>query len=79
MRQSHSFQYDVPCVIKEDGDTAQDLIDYCKELGAFIEEATENEEIPEETETLYCINMRGVPEVWTELAIRRNFLERGKS
>lgn len=59
-----SAQYGMACVVAEDGDTAQHVIDYCRDAGAWREvDGVE-----------FCVQLRPDvgPELWTERSLRRS-------
>lgn len=64
-------QYSMPCVVADDGDTAQEVIDRCWEVEAVRTEFDGFE---------FCAQLRSDvgPELWTESSLRRS-LERPAS
>jgi len=64
MELTSADQYGISCVVAEDGDTAQQVIDFCWEAGATRQiDGIE-----------YCVQLRPEvgPELWTERALRRS-------
>lgn len=72
MKLGFASQYKTACVILEEGDTAQEVIDRCyEEMALFIEEG---EPCP------VVDTGRGVgPELYTELSLRRSFTGPGET
>jgi hypothetical protein len=62
MHVTFSDQYQIKCYVVEDGDTAQQIIDRCREAGAV--RRVDGEE--------FCLDIRpdAGPELWTEDALR---------
>ena len=67
-RETYSTQYNTPCVIAEDGDDEDDIIEFADDIGAHYWEG------PEPEDKLYVVTLRPDvgPECWTERAIRRS-------
>lgn len=60
----YSAQFNTACVVAEDGDTAQEVIDHCWDSGSMREvDGVE-----------YCVQIRpdAGPELWTERSLRRS-------
>jgi hypothetical protein len=64
MKPTYSKQYAIPCVLVASSEPAQDVIDYCREVGAILN--SDGEE--------FCVELRPEvgPELWTEDALRKS-------
>lgn len=65
MRVVHSEQFNIPCVVPDAGESADEVIEACLDQGALLDTDPDGRE--------FCIQFRDDvgPELWTESAVRR--------